>query len=97
MISKEEVQRTANLARMGLKKGEKEKFQKELSSILDYIDLLKKVDTSEVKPTSHSILVENVAREDLPSAKNSEQADFLIKEAPETKGRHIKVKGIFQA
>jgi len=49
------VQHIAKLARLGLTEKEIGKFQKELSSILDYIEKLKEVDISKVQPTSHSI------------------------------------------
>ena len=42
MISKEEVQHIAKLARLELTEKEAEKMQKDLSEILDYFDLLKK-------------------------------------------------------
>jgi len=41
MISKEEVQHIAKLARLELSENEVEKMQKDLSSILDYFNLLK--------------------------------------------------------
>ncbi|MDP2664107.1 MAG: Asp-tRNA(Asn)/Glu-tRNA(Gln) amidotransferase subunit GatC, partial [bacterium] len=48
MISKEEVKHIAKLARLGLSDKEIGKFQKDLSSILDYVEKLKKVDVSGV-------------------------------------------------
>ena len=42
MISKEEVEHIAKLARLELTGKEVEKMQKDLSAILDYFDLLKK-------------------------------------------------------
>ena len=41
MISKEEVEHIAKLARLELTEKEIEKMQKDLSAILDYFDLLK--------------------------------------------------------
>jgi aspartyl-tRNA(Asn)/glutamyl-tRNA(Gln) amidotransferase subunit C len=83
MISEDKVKHIAKLARLGLTEKEIEKFQKELSAILDYFEKLKEVDISGVEPTSHSvprspsatgmaaeglaILVENVMREDKES------------------------------
>lgn len=49
MITKEEVQHIAKLARLGLTENEIEKFRKELSSILDYVEKLKEVDVSGVE------------------------------------------------
>ena len=64
MITKKEVEHIAKLARLGLTDKEIEKYQKELSSILDYIEKLKEVDTKDVEPTSHSVKLDNVMRED---------------------------------
>jgi aspartyl/glutamyl-tRNA(Asn/Gln) amidotransferase C subunit len=94
MISKQEVQHIAKLARLGLSEKEIEKFQKELSSILDYIEKLKEVDISEVKPMSHSITSESVMRDDVGEDKQENENEKLLKSAPERKERHIKVKQV---
>lgn len=94
MISRQEVQHIAKLARLGLTEKETEKYQKELSSILDYIEKLKEVDTSGVKPTSHSILIENVMRKD--ENQDSRISQKLMELAPETKNGHLKVKSILK-
>jgi aspartyl-tRNA(Asn)/glutamyl-tRNA(Gln) amidotransferase subunit C len=95
MISKEEVQHIAKLARLGITKKEEEKFVKELSTILDYIKKLKEVDISNVKPTSHSIQVENVMREDkIESQKSKVKSQKLLELAPETKNGYLKTKSI---
>lgn len=64
MISRKEVQHIAGLARLGITPKEEEKFRKELSLILGYVDKLKKVDVSGVEPTSHPLQIENVMRKD---------------------------------
>lgn len=95
MISRQEVQRIAKLARLGLAEKEVEKYQKELSSILDYIEKLKEVDISGVEPTSHSILLENVIRKD-ENQKPEVKSQKLIKLAPQTKSGYLKVKSILK-
>jgi len=92
MISKEEVQHIAKLARLGLKEEELEKFQKDLSSILDYIETLKKVDISNVEPTSHSVLIENLTRKDEIKKSNTEEK--IVKQFPEQKDNFNKVKHV---
>ena len=92
MISKEEVQHIADLARIDLDDGEVRKFQKELSSILEYFEILREVDTSSIEPMTHAVFVRNVKRHD--SAKSSQEASRLLKMAPATKGEHLKVKSI---
>lgn len=93
MISKEEVKYIAKLARLGITKKEEEKFTRELSSILDYIEKLKEVDISGIEPTTHSILVENVMRKD-ESRKSKVESGKLLELAPETKNGYLKVKSI---
>ena len=93
MITREEVKHIAKLARLGVTEKEIEKFQKELSSILDYIEKLKEVDISKVEPTSHSILVENVMRVD-ESEKPKPESKKLLELAPETKEGYLKVKKV---
>lgn len=94
MIKKEEVKHIAKLARLGLTEKEIQKFQKELSSILDYIEKLKETEISKIEPASHSIKVENVMREDRPEEKKLETRKKLIEMAPEKKEGYWKTKPI---
>ena len=94
MITKKEVEHIAKLARLGLTPNEVEKFQKELSSILDYMEKLKEVDVSRVEPTSHSIKVENVMRSDQAKEEKLETRKKLIEMAPEKKEGYLKTKPI---
>jgi aspartyl-tRNA(Asn)/glutamyl-tRNA(Gln) amidotransferase subunit C len=96
MISKKEVEHIAKLARLGLTEKEREKMQKELSLILYYIEKLKEVDVSKVKPTSHSIKVENVTRNDEVRSLKPEVRRKIIEQVPETKAGYLKVKSIFK-
>lgn len=95
MISKEEVQHIAKLARLGLAPKEIEKLEKELSKILDYMAKLKEVDISKVEVMRHAIPIENVMREDQPKAEKSEVRKKLLEAAPAKKEGYVKVKSIF--
>ena len=95
MISKEEVKHIAKLARIGLSSKEIEKFRKELSSILDYVEKLKEVDVSGVEATSHPFEIKNVMREDL-AEELEEKGEKLLESAPEKKGDYLKVKSILK-
>jgi len=96
MISKEEVKHIAKLARLGLTQKEIEKMQKELSSILDYIEKLKEVDVSNVEPMSHSVEVKNIMRKDEKSRKYEVKSSRLMGLAPETREGYLKVKSILK-
>lgn len=94
MINKEIIQHIAKLARLGITKEEEEKFAKDLSSIFEYFEKLKKVDTSKVEPTTHSVLLENVQREDKPESQTDETKKNLIGLSPSKEDNYIKVKSI---
>ena len=64
MITKKEVQHIAELARLGTNDKEIEKTQKELSSILDYMDKLTKADDEGVEIFGKASSPENKYRED---------------------------------
>ena len=63
-ISREEVKKIAKLAGLKLAENEAEKFQKQLSDVLDYVAVLDELDTTKVKPTSQVTGLENIIRAD---------------------------------
>ena len=101
MISKRDVQHIAKLARLGLKETEIKNFQKDLSSIFNYFNSLKKVDVSNVEPTFHPAEHYfkgrlDVMRQDRAESQPEQVVDELIAAAPDKKKRHIKVKAVFK-
>jgi aspartyl-tRNA(Asn)/glutamyl-tRNA(Gln) amidotransferase subunit C len=94
MLTKEEIEHIAKLSRLGLTEEEVWKFQKDLSSILGYIEKLKEVDINGVEPASHAVLVENVTRKD--EVKNITDTEKILSLAPEKKERFLKVKSILK-
>lgn len=95
MLSVEEVKKIALLARIELRDGEVEKFQKDLSSVLDYVEALKQVNTGGLEIVSTVTGLENVQREDLAQPIDN-QAEILAN-APERKDNYYKVKSILWA
>ena len=65
-ISKDEVLKVATLARLDLDDAVLEPFAEQISTILDYVDTLKNIDTEGVAGTSHAISLTNAFREDKP-------------------------------
>jgi aspartyl-tRNA(Asn)/glutamyl-tRNA(Gln) amidotransferase subunit C len=66
-ISRADVEHVAHLARLHLTDDEIDRMQSQLSNILDAIETLRDVDTSQVGPTASVIQLENVMREDAAS------------------------------
>ena len=93
MISKEEVEHIAKLARLELTGKEIEKMQKDLTAILDYFILLKNV--PEVVKNDSEKVIKNILRKDEVFQKDDSMAEKLIAAAPDKKDDYIKVKAIF--
>ena len=92
MISKEEVQKIAGLARLELTELEIEKMQKDLSEILDYVDLLKTAPTKILQGKNLGGQAQNLRKDEINS--NHELAEKLITGFPDKKDNYIKVKTI---
>ena len=95
MINKEEVEHIAKLARLKLNAKEIKSMEKELSSVLEYFKFLNKLDVSKVQPTSHSVSLKNIIREDKCKKQSEENVEKLLKAMPQRKGRYLKVKSVF--
>ncbi|MDF1498390.1 MAG: Asp-tRNA(Asn)/Glu-tRNA(Gln) amidotransferase subunit GatC [Patescibacteria group bacterium] len=94
ILSIEEVEHIADLARIELTKDEKEKFSIELSAVLGYIEQLKEVDTKNVKPVSQVTGLENVFREDIIEGCDDETRKRIIDNFPDRDDDYIKVKQV---
>ncbi|MGB2728625.1 MAG: Asp-tRNA(Asn)/Glu-tRNA(Gln) amidotransferase subunit GatC [Halobacteriota archaeon] len=88
MIRKEEIEHIGWLARIELREAEKELFEKQLSSILDYFAVLDELDTEDVEPTYHVIGIKDVVREDEP--KDALSQSEALRNAPKKEKGYIK-------
>ena len=95
MISKEEVEHIAKLARLELSENEVEKMQKDLSSILDYFDLLKKAPLRRGSAGQTPKTGNEQLRKDEVLPRSASLTEKLIAAAPDKKDDYIKVKNIF--
>lgn len=89
-----DVKKVAELANLKLTKEEEEKFEKQLSSILDYVKKLDEVDTSNIEPTSQITGLENITRED--KTKPSLSQEQVLSNAKLKQNDMFKVKGILE-
>ncbi len=81
----------AHLAKLHLTEVEAERFQKEISAILGYVEQLQKVELGDYQPTSQVTGLTNVMRPDEVRDYGVSPAE-LLKNAPATKDGQIKVK-----
>jgi aspartyl-tRNA(Asn)/glutamyl-tRNA(Gln) amidotransferase subunit C len=63
-ITRDEVTKVAALARISLGDDDAERMASELDQILEYVQQLAEVDTTEVEPTSHAVPLPTPLRED---------------------------------
>lgn len=83
IITDETIEYVGILAKLELSDEEKEAAKSDMGRMLDYIDKLGELDTSDVEPMSHAFPVTNVFREDM--VVNGDDRDNIIKNAPEEK------------
>jgi aspartyl-tRNA(Asn)/glutamyl-tRNA(Gln) amidotransferase subunit C len=87
-----DVKHVAKLANLPLKLEEKEKFEKQLSKILAYVEKLKEVNTENVEITSQVTGLENITRED-KATPSLTQKEALFNAKSQQNGL-VKVKAI---
>ena len=91
-ITKEEVKKVAQLARLELNEHEINDHAEQLEKILDYVKQLEKIDTDDVPCTTRAIEVTNVFRKD-------EKIDFdhieeILELGPSKEDKYFKVPKI---
>ncbi len=64
MLTKEAVERVAHLSRLEFSEEELEKQFEQLGSIIDMMDSLSEIDTTDVTPLNHVMDIQNVFRQD---------------------------------
>jgi aspartyl-tRNA(Asn)/glutamyl-tRNA(Gln) amidotransferase subunit C len=93
-LKREEVLHIAALARVGVTDTDVEKFQEQLSNILENFEVLKKVDTTDVPPTAQSNVLQNVLKSD--EIKPSLPQEDVLANAPQREGDFFKVKVVLE-
>ncbi|MFN7171471.1 MAG: Asp-tRNA(Asn)/Glu-tRNA(Gln) amidotransferase subunit GatC [Fimbriimonadaceae bacterium] len=88
-LSREQVCQVAELARLELTEEEIEDFRSELGDILDYFELLEKLDLESVEEFSHVVDMVNRLADDVPA--KSFDRDVALSNAPASKAGLILV------
>ncbi|MDP2647884.1 MAG: Asp-tRNA(Asn)/Glu-tRNA(Gln) amidotransferase subunit GatC [Candidatus Yanofskybacteria bacterium] len=99
MLTDKELQHIADLARISLDSKEKNKIEKELSSILGYVEKLNKADTVGIEPLYQTTGLINSFRpdshrDDFPM--DEKLNELLIGQAPHKESKFIKVKSVLK-
>ncbi|MFP3896270.1 MAG: Asp-tRNA(Asn)/Glu-tRNA(Gln) amidotransferase subunit GatC [Anaerolineales bacterium] len=93
-LSREEVLHISELAKLGISEEETERFADQLSDILDYFDMLSRLDTSAISPTAQAIHMRNVIRPD--EVEPSLSLEEALGNAPAREGNFFRVEPILE-
>ncbi len=94
MIDKKDVDNLLELSRLEISDSEKKELQKDLESILEYIDQLSEVDVSNVEPMSGGTFNINEHRTQ-NFAEQSFDTQVLKDSAPKKNNDQFEIKNIF--
>jgi len=94
-LTREEVEYVATLARLGLSDGEIVRLQDQLSSILEHIAAIERLDTDAIPPTAHVIAMTNVMRPDVVT--DSLPRNAVLENAPRQADGFFEVHAILGA
>lgn len=89
-----DVAHVAKLSNLPISKEEENKFESQLSSVLDYANKLNEIDTKDAEPTSQVTGLENVTRED--EAKPSLSQEEALKNTKSVHNGFFKAKAILE-
>jgi len=95
MLTIEDIDNLARLARIELGTEEKIKLQKEMESILNYVSELGGVDPKSVSHGAEKVLT-NVMREDEATIESEEYTEGFLANTPKREGNYVAVKAIFE-
>ncbi len=93
-ITRDEVQRVAVLARLQFSPQEEEILTGQLDKILQYMEKLNQLDTTNVEPLAHAVDVTNAFREDRVA--NQPSPDAMLANAPARERNFFKVPKIIE-
>lgn len=89
-----QVKRVAGLARLTVSDAEAPRLARDMSNILQYVQKLNELDTSQVTPTAHAVASATVLREDV--VKPGLPVDIGLRGAPERLGDGFGVPKIIE-
>jgi len=97
-LTKKEVEKIAELARLGLAEKEKEKFAEDLSSVIGYIQKLSEVNVEKVEPMAGGTSLESVMRKDdeTKCLSDSQMRGQILNASPNREDDYFKVPSIFE-
>tara|TARA_B100001013_G_scaffold126947_1_gene73967 strand:+ start:170 stop:457 length:288 start_codon:yes stop_codon:yes gene_type:complete len=93
-IDKKLVKKIASLSKINVDEGDVEKFSKELSKIINWVEKLNEVKTENIKPVTNPSDIKIPTRED--KVNDGKIEEKILKNAPEKKGGYFTVPKVVE-
>lgn len=93
-VTEKDVRYMADLARLQLAEDEVKSFAQDMNKILDYMEMLDELDTSDVEPLEHVIDLESRLRKD--EAKEPLSHEDALKNAPDADSDYFRVPKVIE-
>jgi aspartyl-tRNA(Asn)/glutamyl-tRNA(Gln) amidotransferase subunit C len=93
-ITRQNVEDVALLSRLEMTAEELDAYSGQLNAILEYADVLNKLDTKGIEPTAHVLPLKNVMRSD--EVKPSLPRELALSNAPEAEDGYFKVPKVME-
>lgn len=93
-LSREVVLHISTLCRVGMTEQDLERAGEQLSQILEQFEVLKQIDTEGVAPTTQSVPLTSVFREDI--ARPSLTQEETLANAPQREGEFVRIRVVLE-
>lgn len=93
-LTRDQVLHIAELAKLGITDAETKLFAEQLSAILEYVEMLNRLDTDAIPPTAQAIPMLNATRPDVVHP--SLTLDEVLANAPRRKDDLFEVQAILE-
>ena len=93
-LTSDEVRHVALLTRIRLTEQEVELYRSQMDDILEHFQMLQELDTGQVPPTSHSVPLDTVMRDD--ETKPCLDKEDVLSNAPRREGDYFRVKAVLE-
>ena len=93
-VTEEDIKAIASLSRLSIREEESAKIISQLDNFLNYVENLKKIDTTNIEPTTYALPMQNIFRED--EVKPSLDRELALKNAPLQEDGYFKVPKVLE-
>lgn len=96
-MNRDDILHLGELSRIALTDEQVTELERELPAIMEYVSAISDIVADETDAAPHVGARYNVLREDIVTNQPDQYTEGILREMPDTRGRHMKVKKILKA